>query len=195
MEVGAGVGDLTDFFIKKNCAVLATEARAANVTEYSKRHPQYRIEIADLDVPNSHDKFGTFDIVFCYGVLYHLSNPAQAIKDMTNVCKKIMLLETCVSYIDNGQLNPVNEHTEWADQSVHGIGCRPARNWVLAELKKYMAHVYITATQPNFPEDFPIIWPSKPKGLGLARSIFVGSRDPINNPLLLTTLPAVQTYA
>lgn len=38
--------------------------------------------------------FGTFDVVFFYGVLYHLRNPILALERILNVCTGTMLLQT-----------------------------------------------------------------------------------------------------
>lgn len=190
LEVGSGVGLLTEFFEKRNCRILSTDARKINVEEQRRRFPNRHVEIADLSEAGSHDGFGAFDVVFCYGTLYHLSNPALAIKDLATVCKGILLLETCVWPHDNGRINPVAEPAQALDQSVEGVGCRPARDWVLAELKKYFPHVYITATQPDHP-DFPLKWPAGDADR-LSRSVFVASRKPLNSQLLVEELPDKQ---
>lgn len=154
LEVGSGVGELTYFFEELGCDVLSTEARDINVEEHLRRHPKRKVEIADLNHPGSHDKFGTFDIIFCYGTLYHLPDPCLTISDVANVCQGLLLLETCVSPIDNGEINHINEPASALDQSFQGVGCRPGRDWIFAELKKYFPYVYITATQPDH-QDFP----------------------------------------
>jgi hypothetical protein len=42
----------------------------------------------------SPDAIGTFDLVFCAGVLYHLRNPFLAIEKMRSVTGKHLILET-----------------------------------------------------------------------------------------------------
>ena len=181
LEVGSGIGLLTAFFEERNCQILSTEARKTNADEQRRRFPHRHVEIADLSKPGSHDGFGKFDVVFCYGTLYHLSNPALAIRDLASVCNNYFLLETCVWPDDNGQINAVAEPVEALDQSVEGLGCRPARDWVMAELKKYFPHVYVTVTQPGHP-DFPLKWPVVQTGR-LSRSVFVASRHPLNSTM------------
>lgn len=47
---------------------------------------------------------GTFDIVLCLGLLYHLPDPMRALNVLWSVCRKQLYLETHV--IDNGILMP-----------------------------------------------------------------------------------------
>ncbi|MCP4746733.1 MAG: FkbM family methyltransferase, partial [Desulfobacteraceae bacterium] len=190
LEVGSGVGSLTGFFEKLDCSILSTDVRQANIEEHGRRFPHRRIEFADLSRPGSHDHFGLFDIVFCYGALYHLSNPELAIKDLSHVCDHLFILETCVNPADNGEVNPVAEPRESLDQSIEGIRCRPARNWILSKLRKYFPYVYITASQPDH-TDFPLKWPASSAN-SLTRSVFVASRQPIDSKILLQHLPAIQ---
>lgn len=189
LEVGSGIGLLTGFFEQLECSVLSTDARPENVQEHRKRHPNRRVEIADLSIPGSHDIFGRFDVVFCYGTLYHLSNPGLAICDLAKVCKGIILLETCVHATDNGQINPVPEPTRELDQSFEGMGCRPARDWVFSELKKYFQYVYVTASQPNHP-NYPLHWPAD--SAKNCRSVFIASSKPLYKPSLLDQIPNTQ---
>jgi hypothetical protein len=190
LEVGAGVGYLTSFFENLNCQVLSTDARKENVIEHKVRFPHRNVEVLDLDSPKK-TFLGKFDIVFCYGTLYHLSNPSSAIEKMSRMCEKIFLLETCVDNADNGEINLTSE-LDLEDQSFHGLGCRPGRDWIMAKLKLHFPYVYITASQPNNP-DFPVNWPVfNPKRS--TRSIFIASRNKIDNPLLLENIPDKQFY-
>lgn len=189
LEVGSGIGLLTGFFESLGCTILSTEARQVNIEEHRRRYPHRRVEFADISKPGSHNHFGEFDIVFCYGTLYHLSNPASAIKDMAKVCRNLLLLETCVYPIDNGNVNHLEE-PPLLNQSFEGTGCRPARNWIFYELRKYFPHVYVTASQPDHP-DFPLNWPVL-NADQLTRAVFVASRTPLDLPTLLYDLPIKQ---
>jgi FkbM family methyltransferase len=191
LEVGSGVGLHTSFFEELGCKVLSTDARPENVAEHLRRYPYRKVEVADLIVPDSHKRFGEFDIIYCYGTLYHLSNPSLCIKELSSVCRKFFLIETCVSPVDNGEINPTNENRRNPNQSIEGIGCRPSREWVMAELKKYFPFVYVTTTQPDHHE-FPLNWPAPVKGRVNTRSVFVASKQSLNLPTLSTELPKTQ---
>jgi len=192
LEVGSGIGFLTKFFEKLNCNILSTEAREENYLEHRIRYPYRNVEFADLSQIDSHEKFGRFDVIFCYGTLYHLKDPSLCIKILSEICDKYFLLETCVNSIDNDDINLVLENTSDFTQSFTGLGCRPARDWILKELKKYFPYVYITKTQPDY-TDFCTKWPNKNTKLANTRAIFVASREPLNLADLSEEIVNIQT--
>src|SRR5579862_1254448 len=73
LEVGAGIGLHTEFFEKRGCTVLCTDARSENIDEMLRRYPHRKTQVVDLDREHNLSGLGTFDIVYCYGTLYHLS--------------------------------------------------------------------------------------------------------------------------
>lgn len=190
LEVGAGVGMLTRFFEDRGCEVISTDGRQANVDENLRRHPwrEGRVHVADLERPGSHEQFGEFDAVFCYGTLYHMADPGSVISELAKRCSRLFLLETRVNPIDNGRVNPVVDSTG-RNESLRGLGCQPARDWIMAELRKHLGFVYLTMTQPNHPE-FPTSWPAVSNK---ARSVFVASRAALRSPLLSEELLEVQS--
>jgi hypothetical protein len=185
LEVGAGVGRLTHFFETRECTVYSTEGRPENVKENLLRHPyrKGKVETVDLMVPHSHNHLVPFDVVFCYGTLYHLADPALCIKDLSIICDDLFLLETRVNQIDNGEVVSVVESGS-SDQSLYYTGCKPARDWVMGELSKYFEYVYITNTQPNHP-DYVLEWPATKK---YVRSVFVASRSELDLSTLSTEI-------
>ena len=184
LEVGAGIGDHTSFFIDRGCTVTATDARPDNLAVLSRRFPGVRTLMFDVDGPAPRE-LSAHEIVYAYGVLYHLRRPAQGLASLASMCSAMLLLETCVSYGDESAVNLVVEDPADPTQSVCGHGCRPTRPWVFAALRESLPFAYLTRTQPWHPE-FPIDW-SHPtaNSTGLYRSVFVGSREPIASPLLL----------
>lgn len=193
LEVGAGVGLLTGFFESRGCDVTSTEGRTELISENLSKNPRRKGKVfcVDLMTKGSHDhlvSMGPFDIVFCYGTLYHLADPGQAILDLSAVCKGVMLIETIVWHVDDGDVRAVGESAS-LNQSLHGQGSRPARDWVLGELKKRFEHVYISTTQPRHPQ-FPTSWPAPEKAVN--RAVFVASRTRINLPSLTEKLPMEQ---
>ena len=195
LEVGAGVGDHTTFFLDRGCTVLCTEPREENLTVIRRRfesNPNVAVEQLDLDaaLPAAAPRY---DVVYCYGVLYHLSRPAEALAWMCDRAADLLLLETCVSFSSEDEPFLVSEKASSHSQSITGTGCRPSRVWVMNRLREKMPHVYVTATQPQHGE-FPLDWTKRgPKSLtGLARAVFVASRAPLNLPSLVSELPMVQ---
>lgn len=183
VEIGAGIGDHTSFFLDRGCRVTVTDARADNLAWVAKRYPTIKICLFDADESVPENLFG-HDVVYAYGVLYHLRDPAKGLRAMAQLCAKILLLETCVSYGIDSSINPINENLGDATQAVGGVGCRPTRRWVFEELRQLFPYVYVTRTQP-WHEEFPVNWAEKPTSKStLVRSVFVAAREPLNNPQL-----------
>ena len=185
LEVAAGIGDHTSFYLDRGCTVLSTEARPENLTVLQARYRNLGLESRQLDLDNPVALDRSFDIVHCYGTLYHLRRPAEAIAFMAGCCRRMLLLETCVSFGEHQAINPIGEPVENPTQAFAGHGCRPTRPWIYARLKEHFEHVYLPRTQPNHGE-FPIDWagPPPPQRDALTRAIFIASRQPLDNPLL-----------
>ncbi len=191
LEVGAGLGDHTNFFLDRGCRVTVSDGRAELVAALRGRFPELKVALLDLDRPDP-----TFhevaEVVHCYGTLYHLSRPLQALEFLSRCCSGMLLLETCVSYGDREELKLVPERAYSPSQAVSGQGCRPTRPWIYARLKGFFEYVYLPTTQP-WHEEFPLDWTSRPSTTaGLTRAVFVASRQPLSNPLLDETIPSRQ---
>ncbi|MDQ6929850.1 MAG: GSCFA domain-containing protein [Candidatus Eremiobacteraeota bacterium] len=182
LEVGAGPGHHTAFYVERNCNVVATDARAECTEKIRSTFPAVRTAVVDMNHPWRLAELGLFDIVHCYGLLYHLEDPEAAIREMAARCTSLLLLETCVS-ATGSEINPVPELHDDYTQSVTGMGCRPGRAWVFEALRKYFPYVYETRTQPNH-DEFPLDWTTVEAGQGLTRIVTVSSRDALDNPLL-----------
>jgi len=180
LEVGAGIGLHTQFFVDRGCSVTVTEGRKDNLEEIQRRWPDLPTHLLDLDHDTDIRYLGEFDMVYCYGLLYHLGDPENAIKRMAEVCKGQIFLELICS-ADTQESLKVQRDSNGNDQSTVGKACRPSRRWILAKLNQYFGHGYISVTQPDHGE-FPADW--NDPGKGNTRAIFVGSKTPLDNPLL-----------
>lgn len=188
LEVGAGIGDHTSFFLDRGCTMTVTDGRPENVAHIKRRFPDQDVRLLDLDSPDS--GFQTrFELVYCYGVLYHLSDPQLAITYLADRCTHMLLLETCVSMQEGEAINPTSEHRNPTQALT--IGCRPTRLWVWRRLAECFPYVYATNTQP-WHDEFPTDWSeAKPTG-SLTRAVFVASRTKLEVPTLQATLPVSQ---
>lgn len=68
-------------------------------------YPGLDVHLVDLKHPLV-DFDGKFDIIFCYGLLYHLGNPAKATEFMSKACLTTLIMETGVSSGEKEVLNP-----------------------------------------------------------------------------------------
>jgi hypothetical protein len=186
LELGAGVGSLSPFFISHARTVLIVEGRSENIAVLQKRYDKSHfphVDILQMDLESTRRKaVDTYDIVFCYGLLYHMTDPIRLIEWIASHCSHYLILETCVS--TTGGVNNVSEDEENITQSLNGVGCRPGRAWLFEELKKCFRHVYMPVTQPDH-EQFPIDWEKTQDEPGvLTRSIYIASKAALDNDRL-----------
>lgn len=197
LEVSAGIGDFTTFFLDRGCTVHATDSRAPNLAMMKwrfEKEPRVKTFFLDMEYPGTSDlpRGEKYDVVFNYGLLYHLANPKESIEFLVPFAKDLFLLETCVSPGNEEAINLVKEEKVYFSQAMHGTGCRPTRPWIFNQLKRHFPHVYMPTTQPNW-KNHPIDWENKSAWSDLTRAIFVASRSPLDNPLLVPEVPMKQT--
>lgn len=192
LEVGGGIGLHTPYFLSLGCNVIFTDVRNENLSIAKQRLKDFaQVELLNLDecsIPLY--PLESIDVIYCYGVLYHLMHPERAISALASTNAKLIILETCV----NGAKNSVDvdfesENTNNPNQAFSGLGARPTRNWVTNELKKYWKYVYFTVTQPNYP-DFPENWNTS--SASNTRAIFIGSNTEYLNRSLIAYMPDKQ---
>lgn len=189
LEVGGGVGLHTPFFLERECAVVLTDGSPENVDEIKRRHPELASQVLDMEASEPISGLGKFDVVYCYGLLYHLKNVERAIERLAEICTGQILLETCVSMGSHDEILFLKDFIS-NNQAVSGVGCRPTRLWVMNRLRKHFGYAYITKTQPDH-TDFPSDWDCPDTNL-LYRSIFIGSKVPLENHELIEYIPRQQ---
>jgi len=188
LEVGAGIGDHSHYFLDRGCRVTITETRASSLAYVRQRFPASDVRRLDMEHPPEQFAGAPFDIVYCYGLLYHLSNPSQALRFLRASTGTMLLLETCVSFAQKPGVNLTEETQKSPTQAFGGMGCRPSRPWVWDELRKLYPHVYVPRTQPNH-EEFPTDWNAPQEhAASLQRAIFVASLQPVANEMLSPAL-------
>lgn len=185
IEVGAGIGLLSVFFEARGCQLLSTEGRSDNLAEIARRLPARQTRQVDLDRDHDLTALGRFDHAFCYGTLYHLAKPLEALAALAGVADTL-LLETCLTPGAHVDMHLVREGPSH-NQALAGVGCRPTRPWIMQTLRALWGHAYTTTDQPDHP-DFEIDWLLSYKH-GNHRAVFVASRTPLQEPKLTETLP------
>lgn len=64
-------------------------------------------QMADV---NDFAEFGEFDVVLCWGILYHLEDPARLLEKIGENCKKLLLLDTHFAFGENESETHPNPH-------------------------------------------------------------------------------------
>ena len=191
LDLGSGPGDHAGFYLERQCALVAVDARQNCLDTLKRRYAGVQTVMWDLNEPAPLADLGPFDVIHCYGILYHLENADRLIAYMGQVCNGLAIVETCVLDDKASRVELVNERTGDYTQSSTGRGCRPTRKWVFEELGRRFPFVYHTRTQPNHPE-FPVDWNDLTSAPPLIRSVFVASKRPLDLPSLSPELLDVQ---
>ena len=131
LELGCGYGDLGNEFFKKGCKeVTCSYAREEYLNQVREKYSQLKTMVFDCDK----DKLETsYDIILHWGVLYHLKNVNNHLKNVCDNCD-YLLLETEVC--DTDDIVNINVPESGYDQSFNGSGSRPSPKLIEMNLEE-----------------------------------------------------------
>jgi len=183
LETGCGgCGDITKFLLSKNANVTLNDYRKENIdflmVNINKELPFNTYDLNVIIEDNI-----KFDIIVCYGTLYHLTDLENTFTNLANLCNEFVIISTCTS----GQ-NDENKNIIWEgssnEQSHNEYGSRPGRLYIWNQLNKCFKFVYTVKTQPNHTE-YPLHFPSSNSS---SRNIFIGSHIKLENDKFVSCL-------
>jgi SAM-dependent methyltransferase len=177
LDVGCGVGHLTPFYTSRGCQVVGLDGQPENVARMRELHPDVEGVVGDVQQTDL-VALGPFDVVHCFGLLYHVENPVTVLRKLAAASRNVLLLETIVCDATAPIVTLADESAR-ATQALDGLGCRPSPSFVAMALDRAgFEFVYGTTSPPRHP-DFEIDWrndlASARHGRNL-RCVFVASR-------------------
>lgn len=190
LELGAGIGDHSVFYLDRGCRVTAIEPRPENVEVLRGRmrelpgvwNPErLRVIEARVEDLDRIDGLGQFDVVHCYGLLYHLAAPVETIRAAAAHCADVMVIETKVRLAEHDAVSI--EDRDNATNAFDGRVTLLERGELLAALAASLPHVYEPAI-PVAHEQFPADWTRMPVGQWPIRMVAVASRRPLSSASL-----------
>jgi 2-polyprenyl-3-methyl-5-hydroxy-6-metoxy-1,4-benzoquinol methylase len=92
LDVGCGLGHFSGLLHSSGLQVSAVDGRQGNVEEGRRRYPQVSFRKFDAE-DYALRELGKFDLVFCFGLLYHLENPMLTIRHLQAMTKTLLLVE------------------------------------------------------------------------------------------------------
>jgi hypothetical protein len=195
LEFGAGVGDHSLFFLDRGCHVTSIEPREENVECILHRHkterpafPEDRHRVIRCDAAGAASVVGQarFQIVYNYGLLYHLDQPERFLRQSAAYCEGLYLLETAVA--DLGGDSAYVEDASDLTNAVDGACLLLSRQEIFDILGQCLPYVYTPRTQPAH-EQFPRDWTTAPQSsVTRHRAIFIGSMSPLPGALFANQL-------
>jgi hypothetical protein len=155
LEPGAGIGDHTLMLCQQGADVTPLEPRTENRAIIASRFPDLPISDLDLDDELKTMEFcegRRFDLIYAYGVLYHLTNPLIALNTFKEL-SDLLVLETCVrsTTIDDEKLEMRAEPATEPHYSFRGMSAWPGLKWLLRELSLRYNYIYSPTQVPNHP--------------------------------------------
>ena len=151
VDVGCGVGYFSQFLKSLGLDVTALDGRQQNLDEAQRRNPDVHFLRLNAEDPAMRS-LGKFDLVFCFGLLYHLENPMLAIRHLQEMSAKLLLVEAVVQPGDEATMALIEESPH-QDQGMNHIAFYPTELCLLKMFYRAgFSHAYTFSTQPNHPE-------------------------------------------
>ena len=129
LDLGCGVGYFSAMLRDLGFQVIAVDGRADNVAEARSRHTGIDFRVADAEDP-SLSSIGTFDLVLCLGLLYHLENPMRAFRSLRALSGKLLLVESMAVPEEEPYLVLLDEPSG-DDQSLWAVSCYPSEGAII----------------------------------------------------------------
>ena len=132
LDAGCGVGFFARILEECGLAVRAFDGRKENVEEARRRYQQILFEQGDIQDPGIL-RLGSFDLVLCFGLLYHLENPLLAIRHLRALTGRALLLESmCLS--DEKPWMLLRDEPALEDQSLSDVAFYPSEGCIVKML-------------------------------------------------------------
>jgi SAM-dependent methyltransferase len=126
IDVGCGLGYFSGFLHSLGFQVTAVDGRGENVEKARQRFSQISFHTINAEDPTIRD-LGRFDIVLCFGLLYHLENPFLAIRHLHAMASKLLLVESVILPGSEPTMGLVNEGPR-EDQGLNHIAFYPTES-------------------------------------------------------------------
>jgi len=151
LDAGCGIGFFAKILQEAGLNVRAFDGRMENVEQARARFPQISFEKEDVENPEIR-KLGEFDLVLCFGLLYHLENPLLAIRNLHSLTRKVLLLES-MCFPDQESWMLLREEPSFEDQGLRDIAFYASEGCLVKMLYRAgFAAVYRIAQLPDHDE-------------------------------------------
>lgn len=96
VDLGCFEGGISVVIARMGYSVLGLEIRQSNIN--ACKYVKTQVDLPNLsftqDVVTNITKYGDFDAIICYGILYHLDRPKSFLQTMSQLAKKMIVIDT-----------------------------------------------------------------------------------------------------
>jgi SAM-dependent methyltransferase len=186
-DMGCGVGYFSGFLKEIGFEVAGFDGRTQNIEEAKRRNSGIEFRHADVEDP-SIIRLGPYDMVLCVGLLYHLENPLRALRNLSAMAGRLLLIESYATPQKETALY-LREESAFNDQSLTSLALYASESALIKICYKIgFPCVYRFVPLPNH-EDFKDFMGRKRQ-----RTMLLASRSPLDLPYL-TLVPEPQDFS
>lgn len=150
IDVGCGLGYFSALLQSLGLAVIGTDGRRENAEEAARRNPEVAFHTFNAE-DSALVGLGRFDLVFCFGLLYHLENPFLTIRHLHAMTNKLLLVESVV-FPGSLPLMALVDEFATEDQGLNHIAFYPTETCLIKMLYQAgFSFVYEFSVKPQHP--------------------------------------------
>ena len=154
IDVGCGAGYFSKFLRSMGFEITAVDGREENVEETKRRVPDARVATINAEDPRL-GQLGRFDLVFCFGLLYHLENPFQTIRSLYQMTGQVLLVEGVI-FPGNDVLMGLVDEGRGEDQGLNFVAFYPTEACLIKMMYRAgFTNVYKFSEMPRHPDFRP----------------------------------------
>lgn len=151
VDVGCGLGHFSGFLNGLGLDVVGVDGRDENVREASRRFPKIPFNTVNVENPEIRE-LGRFDLVLCFGLLYHLENPLLAIRNLHEMTSKLLIVESVV-FPGTTPIMALVDESQTEDQGINHFAFYPTGACLTKMIYRAgFPLVYEIACKPRLPE-------------------------------------------
>lgn len=176
-DVGCGLGYFSSLLHSLGLHVTGIEGRSENVEEARRRVPQVNFHTLNAEDPALR-QLGSFDLVLCLGLLYHLENPFLAIRNLHGITSTILIVESVV-FPGSEPIMALVDEGQSEDQGLNHIAFYPTEACLVKLLYQAgFSYVYCFTRMPQLMD-----YDAARSG-GRRRTMLAASHEPLESGLL-----------